>query len=50
MNEYNVPLKEGFYDQNQDIATMLVGSVKDKVTKMVDASVEAKGYKYTPPA
>lgn len=44
MAKYNVPLKEGFFDQNQDIATMLLGSVKDKVTKMVDASIEAKGY------
>ncbi len=44
MNKYNVPLKEGFFDQNKDIATMLLGSVKDKVTKMVDSSIEAKGY------
>jgi hypothetical protein len=51
MNKYNVPLVvEGFFDKNQDIATMLLGSVKDKVTKMVDSSIEAKGYTYTPPA
>ncbi len=50
MDKYNVPLKEGFFDKNQDIATMLLGSVKDKVTKMVAASIEAKGYTYTPPA
>jgi|688.fasta_scaffold197483_2 hypothetical protein len=44
MAKYNVPLKEGFFDQNKDIATMLLGSVRDKVMKMVDSSVEAAGY------
>jgi hypothetical protein len=44
MRKYNVPLKEGFFDQNKDIATMLLSTVKDKVTKMVDSSVQAAGY------
>jgi len=46
MNKYNVPLKEGFQtSEERDLATVVVSSVKDKVTKMVTGSIEAAGYK-----
>lgn len=45
MNKYNVPLKEGFQtSEERDIATIVLASVRDKVTKMVGTSIEAAGY------
>lgn len=45
MNKYNVPLKEGFQtSQERDLATIVVSSVRDKVTNTVRNSIEAAGY------
>jgi hypothetical protein len=45
MNKYNVPLQEGFQtSQERDLATVVVSSVRDKVTTTVRNSIEAAGY------
>lgn len=48
MNKYNIPLREGFQtSQERDLATIVVSSVKDKVTNTVRNSIEAAGYTAT---